>query len=111
MVTDDVLPGALGGWVGTVGSGVEGPLTVRVVAAAAGVCVGLSVGLSVGLFFLPASVVGDLVSRLEVGLLLLSVSVVIVVVTEFCATVANVTLLELFDTDVVPSVPLTEQKP
>lgn len=109
-----VMPGATAAWVGasdTVGLDVGGPLTVRVTATAAGCA---DVGACVGMSFLPASVVGATVSRRAVGLLLLPVTkigTVVVVLRAFCVAASNVTLSGFFDTDVAPSVPLTEQTP
>lgn len=102
-----VLPGVLGCWVGAAVLDARGPVAVRVVATAAGCA---DVSLCVGLSFLPASSVGgNAVLGLGADSLLLLVSVVTVVMTVFCALTVTVTLSEIFDAVVLPSVPLTEQ--
>lgn len=104
-----VIPtGETGALVAT-GSAVGGPPTVRMVATAAG-CAGIAV--CVDMSFLPASVVGAMVSRRGVGLLLFSLAEigVVIVVATLCAAVTDVPGLSgLFDTDVALSVPLTKQ--
>lgn len=107
-VTNPGTMGALVGAGGTIGLDVEGPLTVTVVATAVG-CAG--VGVCVDMSLLLASVGAATVSRRGVGLLLFpptKIGVVVVVARSFCATVCDVTLSEVFDTDVATSVPFTE---